>query len=249
MGKIGTERYGRSGLCYNRDMTTAPTTPLIYPDSDGKPIAENTLQFEWIALLHAGFETCYADDPNVFVAADLLWYPVQGNNRLQQAPNVMVALGRPRGHRRSYLQWNENNIAPQIVIEILSPGNRLNEMARKFDFYEEYGVEEYYIYNPDTYEFSVWVREGDRLRFAEFETAFISPRSGIRFVTDFESPLRVFHRNGEPFKLYREIDAERREAQDRADTAERENQQLRARLAEMEARLSRSSETAADETS
>ena len=62
----------------------------------------------------------------------------------------MVAFGRPKGYRGSYKQWEEDGIAPQVVFEILSPGNRRDEMVRKFAFYERYGVEEYYIYDPDT---------------------------------------------------------------------------------------------------
>ena len=32
---------------------------------------------------------------NVFVAGDLLWYPVEGNNKLRQAPDVMAIFGIP----------------------------------------------------------------------------------------------------------------------------------------------------------
>ena len=38
--------------------------------------------------------------------------------------------------------------APDLVIEILSPGNSNNEMKYKFDLYEEAGVLEYWIVNP-----------------------------------------------------------------------------------------------------
>jgi len=50
---------------------------------------------------------------------------------------------------------DENNIdergaigAPDLVIEILSPGNSNKEMKYKFDLYEEAGVLEYWIVNP-----------------------------------------------------------------------------------------------------
>jgi Uma2 family endonuclease len=56
----------------------------------------------------------------------------------------MVAIGRPKGRRDSYLQWNEGNIPPQVIFEVLSPGNRAAEMENKFAFYQKYGVEEYY---------------------------------------------------------------------------------------------------------
>ena len=38
--------------------------------------------------------------------------------------------------------------APELVIEILSPGNSNKEMKYKFDLYEEAGVLEYWIVNP-----------------------------------------------------------------------------------------------------
>jgi hypothetical protein len=52
---------------------------LIYPESDGKPMAENTLQFEWIALIKLNLEACFVQHPDVFIAAVLFWYPVEGD--------------------------------------------------------------------------------------------------------------------------------------------------------------------------
>ena len=39
--------------------------------------------------------------------------------------------------------------APELIIEILSPGNSKKEMKYKFDLYEEAGVLEYWIVNPE----------------------------------------------------------------------------------------------------
>src|SRR5438105_3322836 len=115
---------------------------IVYPDSDGEPIAENTLQFEWIATIKGGLDHLFAADPNVFVAGDLFWYPVEGHPEIVAAPDAMVAFGRPKGHRLSYLQWEEGGIPPQVVFEILSPANRrLGVMLHKFEFYRRYGVE------------------------------------------------------------------------------------------------------------
>jgi Uma2 family endonuclease len=58
----------------------------------------------------------------------------------------MVAFERHKGDRGSYKQWVKDNTAPQVVFEILSPSNRLKEMTKKLQFYDRYGVEEYYIY-------------------------------------------------------------------------------------------------------
>lgn len=112
-------------------------------------LAENTLQFEWIVLIKLGWSACFLDQENVFVAYDLFWYPVEGRPEVRLAPDVLVALGRPKGHRGSYMQWLEERVAPQVVFEILSPGNRPAEMVRKFEFYQRYGVQEYYVYDPE----------------------------------------------------------------------------------------------------
>ncbi len=47
----------------------------LYPGSDGKPIADNTRQLRWIVTIYTRLAGMFRSDPNVFVAADLLWYP------------------------------------------------------------------------------------------------------------------------------------------------------------------------------
>lgn len=106
-------------------------TDIIYPESDGKPMADNTKQFELIVEIKKGLDLLYVNDPQVFIAGDLFWYPVEGQPKIVTAPDVMVAFGRPKGDRGSYKQWEENNIAPQVVFEILSPTNSRIEMSKK----------------------------------------------------------------------------------------------------------------------
>ena len=132
---------------------------VIYPESDGKPMADNTRQFRYIALLKAGFDAMYIDRDDVFVAGDLLWYPVQGNNTIRYAPDVLIALGRPKGDRGSYLQWEENNQPPNVVFEVLSPSNTRKEMENKLGKYDLYGVDEYYEYDPDRGILQGWLRD------------------------------------------------------------------------------------------
>lgn len=121
----------------------------FYPESDGKPMADNTEQFRWIDLIENGLEILFIADPQVFVAGDLLWYPVIGDKKTRVAPDALVAFGRPKGPRGSYANEYEENISPQVVFEVMSPSNNEPEMKRKREFYEEYGVEEFYIYDPD----------------------------------------------------------------------------------------------------
>src|SRR5207247_1760511 len=113
---------------------------LIYPESDGKPMADNTIQYRHIVMVQGGLDTQFRDDPNVLVVGDLFWYPVLGHLEIVTAPDVMVAFGRPKGDRRSYRQWREENVAPQVAFEILSHNNTPQELDAEFDFYQRYGV-------------------------------------------------------------------------------------------------------------
>jgi Uma2 family endonuclease len=208
-------------------MSTALATtpkPVDYPDSDGEPMAENTLQFRWIVTIEGGLDALFANDPNVFVAGDLLWYPVEGNNAIRQAPDALVAFGRPKGYRSSYRQWEEGGIAPQVVFEVLSPGNRYGKMQAKFLFYERYGVEEYYIYDPDNAELFGWLREGDHLRAIAEMQGWTSPRLRVRIELH-EGELRLTGPDGRPFASFLEIVQQRDHAE---QAAERLRAQLRA---------------------
>ena len=179
---------------------------IIYPDSDGQPMADNTLQFSWIVVIKENLELQFAEVKDVFIAGDLLWYPVQGNPKLRQAPDAMVVFGRPKGYRGSYKQWEENNIAPQVVFEILSPGNRFTQMLNKFKFYEQYGVEEYYLYDPYQNDLQGWLLSQERAELEVIESlqGWVSPRLQIRFELT-EENLRIFRPDGEKFHSFVEL--------------------------------------------
>lgn len=177
---------------------------VTYPESDGKPMADNTKQFRWIVVIKENLEWLFADNPTVFVAGDLLWYPIEGNSKICQAPDTMVVFGRPKGDRGSYQQWQEENIAPQVVFEILSPSNTRAEMNRKLLFYDRYGVEEYYLYDPDANALTGWRREEGFLDLIEVAQGWVSPRLGIRFDLS-ENDLQITRSDGKPFLSYVEI--------------------------------------------
>jgi Uma2 family endonuclease len=140
-------------------LTQAGTKPTVeYPSTDGEPMAQNTKQYRYITTIQGGLAAMFRDRPDVFVAGDLFWYPIEGDNKTRVAPDVMVVFGRPKGDRDSYRQWEEDNIAPQVVFEILSPSNTLTELLDKSLFYARYGVQEYYIYDPDRGELYGFVR-------------------------------------------------------------------------------------------
>ncbi len=220
------------------------TNPIIYPDSDGKPMADNTKQFEWIITIAGGLQALFADNPHVFVAGDLLWYPVEGDNKTRIAPDALVAFGRPQGHRGSYKQWEEGGVAPQVVFEVMSPGNTRREMADKLAFYDRYGVEEYYLYDPDRGTLQGWLRQGGRLAPIARMRDWTSPRLGVRFDLD-GMDLRLTAPSGQRLVSYVEVVQQAKSA---TQWAEREAQRAEheAQRAEYEAQRAEHEEQRAE---
>jgi hypothetical protein len=57
---------------------TTPTSPtIIYPESDGQPMADNTKQFYWIVLIKENLEILFAAMADIFVAGNLFWYSLR----------------------------------------------------------------------------------------------------------------------------------------------------------------------------
>jgi Uma2 family endonuclease len=185
-------------------------------------MAENTKQFEYTVIIKCGLEALFRDRNNVFVAAGLFWYPVEGNNALRQAPDVLVAFGRPRGHRASYRQWEEG-VAPQVVFEIFPSDYRLREMHRKFSFYQRHGVEEYYAYNPEDGELIVYERQGQELVDQLPVQGWMSRRLGVQFQL-VGNDLKLYGPDGTRFASYLELVRDKEEAVQKArqERAEKE---------------------------
>jgi Uma2 family endonuclease len=204
------------------------TNQIIYPDSDGQPMSDNTRQFRWITVIKSNLDWLFQDEELVFVAGDLLWYPVEGNPKYRVAPDAMVVFGRPKGDRGSYKQWEEDNIAPQVVFEILSPGNTEGEMERKLQIYARCEVEEYYVYDPDRYILKGYQRGEDLfLDRIEVMDAWTSPRLGISFDLSGEE-LQITHPDGRIFETFDTVATER-------DLLLADKQQLEAEKQKLEA--------------
>ncbi|HEX5269270.1 MAG TPA: Uma2 family endonuclease, partial [Gemmataceae bacterium] len=195
-------------------LSSLPPGTIVYPDSDGKPMADNTKQLRWMVTLYGNFCAQFQAVAEVFVAADHLWYPVEGEPAVFCAPDVYVVFGRPKGDRGSYRQWEEGGVPLTVVFEILSPKNTPLEMIDKFDFYETHGVEEYYVYDPDANRLVVFVRRGEMLRRVRQADGFVSPRLGIRFVMT-APEMTVYGPDGRPFLTFEQLQEQHRTAEQR----------------------------------
>ena len=227
-------------------MTTLTIPELLerieYPESDGLPMSDNTKQWNWMVLIKEGLEVLFQDRPDVFVAGNLLWYPHEGDNRFRVAPDVFVAFGRPKGDRGSYLQWKEGDLPPHVVFEVLSPGNTHAEILEKIDLYDELGVEEFYIYDPDRETLRGFHRRDNEWTPIAQMQGWVSPRLAIRFGLEagqlvLEDPAgNRFVSTVERARRQRQAEAHANQAEARADQAVARADQEDARADQEEAR-------------
>ncbi len=206
---------------------------ILYPDDDGEPMSDNTIQFRWICTIVEGLQFLFRDRPDVFVAGNLLWYPQERAPEIRTAPDALVVFGRPKGERGSYMQWLEEDIPPHVVFEVRSPSNTAAEMDRKLAFYDERGVEEYYFFDPDSGSLQGWVRDAGRLEEIADAKGWTSPLLGIRFEPEGPEGLTIYHPDGSPFQTPLEAREEAVAAQERAfEAGEEAREERRRRLAE-----------------
>ncbi|WP_149978561.1 Uma2 family endonuclease, partial [Microcystis aeruginosa] len=109
--------------------------------------------------------------------------------------------------------------------EILSPSNSLEEMERKLLFYQRYGVEEYYLYDPDSHSFQGWWRREGLLSSIPEIKGWVSPRLNIRFELR-EDGLEIYSLDGQKFlssiELSQRLEQERLKAEEASLQLEQE---------------------------
>lgn len=215
-----------------------PPFGLVFPDSDGQPMAENTRQYEAIVALKGNIEAFAPAD--AFVAGDHLIYVDDQDPTARQAPDVYVAFGRPRRHRGSYKVWEEGGVFPQVIFEVLGPSNTAAEMRAKRRFYFSHGAEEYYEFDPEAGTWLGFVLNADTGlpdQIKEMDR-HVSPRLGMRFAFR-PLELLVYRPNGSRFLSFQELndlaeaeraraEAEKRRADNEKQRAETEKQRAEA---------------------
>ena len=144
--------------------TGLPHDVVVYPCSDGQPMAETELHgacMVYVAqALRRLFETRGRAD--VYVGSNNFLYYERGNPRAVVSPDVYVVVGARAGLRDTYLLWNEPK-GPDFVLEVTSASTRRDDERRKRDVYAALGVSEYFLYDPRA-EYLAPALQGFRLR-------------------------------------------------------------------------------------
>ncbi len=228
--------------------TAQPNTPaaaprrVVYPTSDGKPMAETDKHRELMIYVIEALKTYYADRTDVYVSGNNFVFYEEGNPKARISPDGYVVFGVSPALRDSYMSWKEEGRLPDVVFEFTSRKTQREDTDSKLPLYERIlRVPEYFLFDPT----------GDYLR----------PRlQGFRLVADQYVRLELvagrLHSErlglelvqaGEDLRLY---DTHRREflptplEQARRTEAEAGRAEAEARRAEAEARRAEAEATA-----
>ncbi len=98
--------------------------------------------------LRTALDNFFRNQPDVYVSGNLLVYYVEGDPKKRVAPDVFVVRGVEKRQRRIYKLWEEG-VAPQVVIELTSRQTWREDLQEKWRLYEQFGVEEYFIFDPE----------------------------------------------------------------------------------------------------
>ena len=152
-------KFVQSGL--NRPLSE-DDPDIIYPSSDGEPLAESDLQFTPLTETVHTLRHRYRDRSDVYVVGNLLVYYRMNDNEVRVAPDVMVVFGVEDYPRDSYIVWREDGKAPDFVMEVASASTYTRDLTEKRDIYAGLGVTEYWRFDPTGNLFTPAL-EGDRL--------------------------------------------------------------------------------------
>lgn len=219
-------------------IVNQPDIP-VYPTADGTPVAETYLHL-YAILITLEVLRQYLMGQQATVLGNQFMYYSQGYPKLRVAPDVMVIFEVEPGGRDHYKIWEEGAV-PSVVFEITSPATRPKDEGFKFTLYEQLGVKEYWLFDPK----GEWLEErlmGYRLHGDAYEpiTDGRSEPLNLRLVPD--GGLISFYREDTgdklliPDELAEELQQQRQQttqAKERADRAEAQVEQLKAKLQEL----------------
>jgi Uma2 family endonuclease len=139
------------------DLKHLPSSDEL-PDSDDTPVDNEDQNFVPNILLFL-LEYLWKNRDDWFFGVDMGVYHTTGlSPRVPVVPDGFLSLGveRRKGgkSRRSYVLWEEQNVAPVLTLEVVShtPGGEYDD---KLAIYSKLGVLYYVIYNPQ-----FWQRDG-----------------------------------------------------------------------------------------
>jgi len=209
---------------------------IFYPSADGEPVAE-TYDHLYVLLTTLEVLKQYLADTQATVLANQFMYYAQGYPKLRVAPDVMVIFDVTPGGRDNYKIWEEGQV-PSVIFEMTSSGTKDQDQIFKKTLYEQLGVKEYWLFDPKR----EWQEEqlrGYRLRGEIYETISDNRSEPLQLRLQAEGRLINFYPEDTGEKLLipdelaqalRQEVVARQQAEEKAEQAQAQVEQLKARL-------------------
>jgi Uma2 family endonuclease len=220
-------------------MAIAPTTQpsqIFYPSSDGEPVAETYIHF-YALLVTLEVLRQYLESRQATVLGNQFLYYAQGFPKLRVAPDVMVIFDVAPGGRDNYKIWEEGQV-PSVIFEMTSKGTQNQDQFFKKTLYEQLGVQEYWLFDPK----GEWIKQqlqGYRLRGEQYEPITDGRSEPLQLRLEVDGQLIAFYREdtgkkllipGELAHALQEETLARQQAEERAEQAALQVEQLKQRL-------------------
>ena len=217
-------------------LETVAKTDIIYPSSDGEPVAETYIHLYAILTTLEVLKQYLSGQQGTVLANQFMYYS-QGLPRMRVAPDVMVIFNVEPGGRDNYKIWKEKEV-PQVIFEMTSPGTKNQDQEFKKTLYEQLGVKEYWLFDPK----GEWIPEqlkGYRLRNTVYEVIEDNRSEPLQLQLKVEGQLIGFYREdtGKKLLIPEELATALQEKETELQEKETELQQEKQKLSEMEAML------------
>lgn len=126
-------------------MLAAQEPTVVYPESDGQPMAETDvhrdLLLKMVELLKQAF-------PESYVSGNIFVYYVEGDPRKVLSPDALLCRGQGPRQKRIVRMWEENSQL-DLVMEFTTPSTKKEDYQKKKKIYEKiFQIPYYLIYDP-----------------------------------------------------------------------------------------------------
>ncbi|MEA5511497.1 Uma2 family endonuclease [Crocosphaera sp. UHCC 0190] len=217
-------------------LETILKSEIIYPSSDGEPMAETYIHL-YAILTTLEVLKQYLSGQKATVLANQFMYYSQGFPRMRVAPDVMIIFNVEPGGRDNYKIWEEGEV-PQVIFEMTSPGTQGQDQEFKKTLYEQLGVKEYWLFDPK----GEWITEklkGYRLRNDVYEIIEDSSSEPLQLQLKVEGELIGFYREdtGEKLLIPEELAEALTQKEAELTQKETELEEERQKVSEMESIL------------
>lgn len=131
------------------DRPPVATRPVVYPESDGKPMAEtDTHRDEMVVYVIEVLQDHFAARDDAYVSGNNFIYWAEGKPKRCVSPDGYVVFGVKKALRPIFKVWEEG-ARPAFVIEVTSKRTRAQDLGRKMHIYrDELAVPEYFLFDP-----------------------------------------------------------------------------------------------------